>query len=256
MCWFFLFLLLFVVIVQVVGLGKVVIVSVYLLVIDVGFQIFEQGGNVYDVVVVVVVVLFVVEFYFVGMGGGGFWLLYCEKDDLQIMFDVCEMVLVVVIEDMYQDLDGQVVCDCVINGFLVVGIFGQVVVFVYFVEYYGELFLIIMLVLVIELVCQGFEVEDYYWMLVGYCKDVFNCYFIVVLVFLDEGEILVNGILIWQLDLVRVLEVLVEQGWDGFYQGLVVEKLVCGVCEVGGIWIKQDLNNYWVKEWVLVVGYY
>ncbi|MEC8879466.1 gamma-glutamyltransferase [Alloalcanivorax venustensis] len=256
MRWFFPLLLLFAVTAQAAGPGKAAIASAHPLATDAGFQMLEQGGNAYDAAVAVAAALSVVEPYSAGMGGGGFWLLHREKDDLQTMLDARETAPAAATEDMYQDQDGQVVRDRAVNGALAAGIPGQAAAFAYLAEHYGELPLKTTLAPAIKLARQGFEVEDHYRALAGYRQDVLNRYPTAASVFLDDGEIPANGTLIRQPDLARVLEALAEQGRDGFYQGPVAEKLVRGVREAGGIWTKQDLNNYRVKERAPVVGHY
>lgn len=74
--------------------GKVVILSVYFLVIVVGLEMLEVGGNVVDVVVVIFFVLGVVELDVSGVGGYGEMLVYL-KDMLEF---ICIEFLICVLE--------------------------------------------------------------------------------------------------------------------------------------------------------------
>ncbi|HCR78591.1 MAG TPA: gamma-glutamyltransferase, partial [Alcanivorax sp.] len=167
MRWFFPLLLLFAVTAQAAGPGKAAIASAHPLATDAGFQMLEQGGNAYDAAVAVAAALSVVEPYSAGMGGGGFWLLHREKDDLQTMLDARETAPAAATEDMYQDQDGQVVRDRAVNGALAAGIPGQAAAFAYLAEHYGKLPLKTTLAPAIKLARQGFEVEDHYRALAG-----------------------------------------------------------------------------------------
>jgi len=256
MRWLFPLVLLFAVTAQAAGPGKAAIASAHPLATDAGFRILEDGGNAYDAAVAVAAALAVVEPYSAGMGGGGFWLLHRESDNLQTMLDARETAPSAATEDMYQDQDGQVVRDRAINGPLAAGIPGQAAAFAHLAEHYGKLPLTTTLAPAIRLARDGFEVEDHYRALAGYRKDVLNRYPQAASVFLDNGEIPANGTRIRQPDLAAVLQALAEQGRDGFYRGPVAEKLVRGVRDGGGIWTKKDLDNYRVKERAPVVGHF
>ena len=248
MRWFFPLLLLFAVTAQAAGPGKAAIASAHPLATDAGFQMLEQGGNAYDAAVAVAAALSVVEPYSAGMGGGGFWLLHREKDNLQTMLDARETAPAAATEDMYQDEDGQVVRDRAVNGALAAGIPGQAAAFAYLAEHYGELPLTTTLAPAIELARQGFEVEDHYRKLAGYREEVLNRFPEAAALFLHNGKVPPAGHVIKQPDLARVLTLLAEKGKAGFYQGEVARKLVEGVEQAGGIWTLEDLANYDVIE--------
>lgn len=71
------------------------VVLVYFIVINVGFDVFKGGGNVIDVVVVMVLMFGVVDGYNLGIGGGCF-ILICIVDGELFVIDGCEVVLEVV----------------------------------------------------------------------------------------------------------------------------------------------------------------
>lgn len=234
----------------------VVIVSGYVLVIQVGIDILVQGGNVFDVVVVVLFMLVVVELISFGLGGGGFFLLYDVVIGKDVMLDVCEIVLVVVMLQVFFDKQGNFDCDCLVNGVWLVGILGLFVVLVELLVRYGKLLLLVLLQLVICIVCEGFLV--YECMVKGYvlCCEVMECYFGMCEVYLCNGKLIVSGDLFKQLELVQMLECLVVGGFDGFYKGQIGKLLLVGVRQVGGRWIVEELVGYCVKQCELIVFNY
>jgi gamma-glutamyltranspeptidase/glutathione hydrolase len=60
------------------------IASAHPLATQAGFEILNKGGNVYDAAVAVSAALAVLEPSGSGLGGGGFWLLHREADNLNI----------------------------------------------------------------------------------------------------------------------------------------------------------------------------
>lgn len=66
------------------------------------------------------------ELMMLGIGGGGFMMIYEKKKDKIMMLDSCEMVLVDVMFKLFLDLKGKVIffSKCYIIG-KVVGVFGM-----------------------------------------------------------------------------------------------------------------------------------
>ena len=71
-----------------------------------------------------------------------------------------------------------------------------------------------------------------------------------------NGQVPELGHIIKQPDLANTLTLLTEQGNKGFYQGEVASKLVESVVNNGGIWQKQDLIDYQVKERQPIIFHY
>ena len=66
---------------------KVAIASAHPLATAAGFEILDKGGNVFDAAVAISATLAVVEPSGSGLGGGGYWLLHRQKDDLETLID-------------------------------------------------------------------------------------------------------------------------------------------------------------------------
>lgn len=85
-----------------------------------------------------------------------------------------------------------------------------------------------------------------------FCKDL-----VIVEIFFKVGVLLyLFGEILKQLDFVWILQLIVDNGFVGFYQGEIVGKIVVKVQMVGGSMIEQDLVDYQLVWCDLVIGGY
>lgn len=233
-----------------------IVVFVDVIVIQVGVDIFKEGGNVVDVVVVVGYVLVVMYLQVGNLGGGGFMLI-CLKNGNIMVIDFCEMVFVKVICDMFFDDQGNLDSKKLFILYLVFGILGMVVGFLLVLDKYGIMLLNKVVQFVFKLVCDGFIVND---VLVDdfkiYGSEVLLNYENSKVIFWKEGELLKKGDMLVQVNLVKSLEMIVENGLDEFYKGMIVEQIVQEMQKNGGLIIKEDLVVYKVVECILISGDY
>ncbi len=232
------------------------IASAHPLATQAGHEILAAGGNAFDAAVTVSAVLAVVEPYSSGMGGGGFWLLHRAKDGFETMLDGRERAPLAAHQDLYLDDQGEVIPNLSINGALAAGIPGQPAALVHLAEKYGQLPLKQTLAAAIRLAREGFPVDDYYRRMVKWRLDALRQSPSAESLFLQSGEIPQVGHNVRQPDLANTLELLAEQGRDGFYKGKVAQKLIDGVRANGGIWTLEDLADYQPIERVPVRGSY
>ncbi len=221
-----------------------------------GLAILQQGGNAFDAAVAISAALAVVEPFGSGMGGGGFWLLHRQSDGLQVMLDGREVAPLAAHRDMYLDRHGEPIKSASVNGALAAGIPGLPAALVQLSKKYGELPLQESLAPAIRLAKQGFLVNEHYQRLAQFRHRVLASNESASAIFLIDGKVPEVGALIKQTDLADTLQLLAEQGFDGFYKGELASKLVRGVQQHGGIWSLQDLANYTVKERTPVVVNY
>ncbi|OUR84287.1 gamma-glutamyltransferase [Cycloclasticus sp. 46_120_T64] len=214
-----------------------------------GLDILNQGGNAFDAAVAVSAALAVVEPFGSGLGGGGFWLLHRASDGKQVMIDGREVAPNAAQRDMYLDpVTGQANKVASVNGALAAGIPGLPAALVHLSEQYGELSLADSLRPAIRLAKNGFLVNEHYRRLARFRLPVLASSEPARSIFLREGLVPELGTRISQQDLAASLESLARDGFSGFYRGELADKLVSGVQQAGGIWDKQDLANYKVKE--------
>ncbi|MCG8434754.1 MAG: gamma-glutamyltransferase, partial [Gammaproteobacteria bacterium] len=214
-----------------------------------GFEILAKGGNAFDAAVAVASTLAVVEPYRSGLGGGGFWLLHREEDGMQTMVDGREMAPGAATVDMYLDEHGEVQKQLPKQGPLAAGIPGEPAAFVHITEKYGRLTLAENLAPAIRYAREGFPVGHMYRAALTESKvRLLQRWQAAADVFLDNGKVPEQGWVLKQPELARTLEMLAQQGHDGFYAGEVARKLAAGVKAAGGIWRQSDLKKYRVKE--------
>ena len=221
------------------------IASAHPLATQAGFEILQQGGNAFDAAIAVSAALAVVEPAGSGLGGGGFWLLHRETDQLQIMLDSRETAPSQAHRDMYLDNNGEVVRDLSLNGPLAAAIPGTPAALDYLTEHYGNLPLSITLAPAIRFAREGFAVTPRYQRYMGFRKQALNAE--AKAIFLDGEEIPALGSIIIQQDLANTLEAIALKGRDAFYQGEIAKQMVESVQAAGGIWTEQDLENYQLK---------
>ena len=220
------------------------IASAHPLATQAGHEILAAGGNAFDAAVTVSAVLAVVEPYSSGMGGGGFWLLHRAKDGFETMLDGRERAPLAAHRDLYLNEQGEVVPNLSINGPLAAGIPGQPAALVHLAKKYGQLPLRHTLAPAIRLASEGFRVDDYYRRMARWRLDALRQSPAAASLFLVNGELPSVGYKLRQPELAKTLEMMAEQGRDGFYKGRVAQQLVAGVRANGGIWTLEDLAGY------------
>ena len=235
---------------------KAAIASAHPLATAAGFEVLAKGGNVYDAAVAVSAALAVLEPNGSGMGGGGYWLLHRQKDGFETMIDGREKAPLAAHKDMFLDKDGQVIPKLAVDGALAAAIPGLPAALVHIAEHYGQLPLAVSLAPAIRYAKTGFAISDHYLNILKVRADVLNAYPDSAAIFLNNGKLPELYSILRQADLAQTLERLVESGWDGFYSGVIADKLVSSVQQAGGIWTKADLAAYQVIERAPVKGVY
>lgn len=236
--------------------GEAAIASAHPLATAAGFEVLDEGGNAFDAAVAVAAALAVVEPYSSGLGGGGFWLLHRQKDGYETMIDAREMAPSHASATMYQSKKGKVIHDESTNGPLAAGIPGEPAALAYLAEHYGKLPLKTSLAPAIRLASDGFAISSHYQNMARWRLDVLNRYPAAAQVFLKDGKVPPVGYRVKQPDLAHTLRAIADKGRDGFYKGAIADKLVTGVRAHGGIWTREDLENYVIKERKPIVGHY
>jgi gamma-glutamyltranspeptidase / glutathione hydrolase len=228
--------------------GAAAIASAHPLATAAGLEILDAGGNAFDAAVAVSAALAVVEPYSSGLGGGGFWLLHRAADGFEVMVDGRERAPLAAHRDLYLDEQGEVVRDGSMNGPLSAAIPGEPAALDHLARHYGKLSLARSLAPAIRFAREGFAVDEHYRRMAEFRLEVMARYPETAAILLDHGAVPEVGMSIVQEDLARTLEALAEQGAAGFYRGPVAQRLVKAVRAAGGIWTRDDLEQYRVVE--------
>ncbi|HRO28692.1 MAG TPA: gamma-glutamyltransferase, partial [Luteimonas sp.] len=225
-----------------------VIASAHELATDAGFETLRAGGNAFDAAIAVSAVLSVVEPISSGLGGGGFFLLHDAKSGKDVFVDARETSPASATQERYLKPDGSFDRDRAVNGPWSAGIPGLPAAFVHVAEKYGALPLSTSLAPAIRIARDGFPVYARFARGYQQRREVMERYPGTREVFLASGAAPKEGEVFRQPDLARTLELLAEQGFDGFYRGEVGDRLVTGVNAEGGQWTAEELAAYTVKE--------
>lgn len=241
---------------QVYADGKAAIASAHPLATEAGFEILNQGGNVFDAAVAVSAALAVVEPSASGLGGGGFWLLHRADDGFETMIDGREKAPLAAHHDMFLDNSGKVIPRLSVDGALAAAIPGMPAALAHLSEKYGRLPLAQSLAPAIRYARDGFAIGERHRKLLKFRIEVMKKDPEAARLFLDNGAVPAYKSMLRQPDLANTLSRLAEDGREGFYDGEVAEKLVGSVRKAGGIWTLQDLADYQVVEREPVRGWY
>jgi gamma-glutamyltranspeptidase/glutathione hydrolase len=224
------------------------IASGHALATDAGLATIRAGGNAFDAAVTVSSVLSVVEPISSGLGGGGFFLLHDGKTGKDVFLDAREIAPEAATPAAYLDKDGNLDPDKSENGPWSAGIPGLPAALVELAGKYGRLPLKATLAPAIALAHDGFPV--YARLEKGYAsrRTVMERYPGTRAVFLADGDPPRVGETLKQPDLARTLELLADEGFDGFYRGDVARKLLASVADEGGKWTAAELAGYQLRE--------
>lgn len=232
------------------------IASAHPLATQAGLDILAQGGNAFDAAVAVAAALAVVEPNSSGLGGGGFFLLHREADNLDIFVDARETAPAAATRDMFLDAAGRPLPDVSRTSALAAAIPGEVAGMAHLSAKYGRLPLKQALQPAIRLAEQGFPLYTRLRGALEFSAKTVPRSAAAGRVFYRDGKVPDEGALIRQPELAKTLRLIAERGAEGFYRGKFARRLVDGVRKLGGIWQLDDLSNYRVQEREPVRGRY
>ncbi|MEJ7747068.1 MAG: gamma-glutamyltransferase [Luteimonas sp.] len=224
------------------------IASAHALATDAGFEMLRAGGNAFDAAIATSAALSVVEPISSGLGGGGFFLLHDAKNNRDVFIDARETAPAAATPAAYLDKNGELDRDRAENGPWSAGIPGLPAALVHLADKYGKLPLKTSLAPAIRLARNGFPVYARLAKGYGSRREVMERYAGTRAVFLADGDTLEEGETLRQPDLAMTLELLASKGFDGFYRGVVANKLLAGVKAEGGLWRAEELSGYRVRE--------
>ncbi|MDH3978011.1 MAG: gamma-glutamyltransferase [Gammaproteobacteria bacterium] len=228
--------------------GEAAIASAHPLATQAGYEVLEAGGNAFDAAVAVSAVLGVVEPYASGLGGGAFFLLHVADEDRNVFVDARETAPGASSADMYLDVDGQPIAGASYDGPLAAGIPGQAAGLVHLTEKYGQRDLAANLQSAIRIAEQGVPVHRRMLLGLKFRRSAADRWPAIGEVYYPDGVLPELGDTLIQKDLAATLRRFAKGGSDEFYSGETARLLVQGNRAAGGIWTREDLENYRVIE--------
>ena len=205
--------------------------------VQVGKEIYAQGGNVVDVAVAAALTLSVTSPYFASFGGGGFSLVNMTGKTEAL--DFRESAPLKAVPEIFKDI----AVDASIRGGKAVGVPGIPMGLWALHKKYGKLKWKQLFVHPIKLAREGFQVSGEWVANTAHAKSHFNAGAKSAFLKKDEKMYLPNDVL-KQLKFALVLEKFSKDGPRAIYEGAVAQDIVNTVQESEGVMTLADLENY------------
>tara|TARA_B110000305_G_scaffold31632_1_gene30464 strand:- start:4486 stop:6204 length:1719 start_codon:yes stop_codon:yes gene_type:complete len=223
---------------------------------EVGVETLKAGGNAVDAAVATAFALAVTWPSAGNIGGGGF-MVYHGDDGHATTFDFREKAPLAATERMYLGLDGNVVDNSNHIGALAVGVPGTVAGLWKAHQELGSLPWADLVAPAVRLARDGIPIN--YFLYTGFArsKGRFDQYpSSAAKFFKADGSLYELGETWRQPDLAHTLELIQNNGADGFYKGENAERLAGFMADIGGIITEEDLLKYESQEREPIRGTY
>ncbi|MDA7602743.1 gamma-glutamyltransferase [Flavobacteriaceae bacterium] len=207
---------------------------------QIGLEIMKNGGNAYDAMIATHLALAVVHPTAGNIGGGGFFV-YRDQDGSSGTLDFREMAPGSAYNDMYLDIDGNVIPDMSTLGGAAVGVPGSISAIFEIHSKFGSLPIEELFRPAIDLSNNGYVVtEKQSNSLTGKLEDFIK---------INGNESLYSkryfeGDTIKNIKFAETLKKISEYGPKAFYEGEIADMIVRDVKKSGGIMTVDDLKNY------------
>lgn len=222
---------------------------------SVGVEILKNGGNAVDAAVAVGFALAVTFPSAGNLGGGGFMVIHFS-DGRNITIDFREKAPFLSRKDMFIDKNGNFLPELSTEGTTSAGVPGSVAGLIYVLEKYGTMDLCEVIQPAIELAEDGFALDFYSAQSFNWTFSDSAKYPSSYKIFSNSGMGFKTGDIFTQPDLAHTLELIRENGADGFYKGEIAEHIVQQVKKLNGIISLKDLEEYEPIEREPVSGTY
>ena len=223
---------------------------------EVGAEVLKQGGNAVDSAVATAFALAVTWPSAGNIGGGGF-LVYHGEDGHATTFDFREKAAIAATERMYLGSDGRVVNNSNHFGMLAIGVPGTVAGLYKAHQELGSLPWQDLVAPAVELARNGIPIT--YSLQTGFASSAnrFRQYPSSAKKFFREDGSLYELDEIWiQPDLANTLELIKDNGKDGFYRGENAKRFADFMAANGGLITEEDLARYEAVEREPIRGTY
>ncbi|HOP08371.1 MAG TPA: gamma-glutamyltransferase family protein [candidate division Zixibacteria bacterium] len=216
---------------------------------EAAIEILRQGGNAVDAAVAAAFAIGVVEPDGSGIGGGGAMVIYMNDSQSAEYIGYYHRAPMNIDKVSYDTETDRHTAKAVLVPGTVAGL-------VYTQEKFGTLPLATVMEPAIRYARDGFAIDGTLATLILDNNDWLAETGAAAETFLYEGFPIMEGDVLKQEELAKTLELVAEQGRDGFYRGPVAEALVKGLQAGGSAMTLEDLSNYKVVHSKPLAGTY
>ncbi len=210
----------------------------------IGEQIFQQGGNAFDVAVAVGFALAVSYPEAGNIGGGGFALVRDAKSGEIRALDFREVAPLAATETMYLDSNGNVIDDLSLYSAKAVGVPGTVAGLHELWKNHGSLPWQALVQPSIELATSGLVIDQYMSGAIAEDAENLRRFDASARVYLPNGHPPAPGDTLRQPNLAATLKLIADSGPEPFYRGKIADQIVATMQEYGGLITHEDLAAY------------
>lgn len=224
---------------------------------QIGVDILKQGGNAVDAAVAVGYALAVTLPRAGNLGGGGFMMVYLNKENKAIAIDYREKAPSKASRNMYLDEQGN--ADKELSRFhgLAIGVPGTVMGLELARKRYGTLSRKALMTPALKLAAEGIIVSpDLADSLNKAKKRLGKWPSSKAIFYKNDGSNYRAGERLTQTDLANTLQAIIELGEDAFYQGAIAQKISAAVQQAGGVITVDDMQGYHAVERDPIKGTY
>jgi len=223
---------------------------------DAGVSALKQGGNAVDAAITTAFALAVTWPSAGNIGGGGF-MVYHGEDGHATTFDFREKAPLAANERMYLGLDGDVIDNSNHIGMLAIGVPGTVAGLWKAHQELGSLPWADLVAPAVKLAREGIPMSYSLYSGFARSKGRFDQYPSTAAKFFKaDGSLYELGETWYQPDLAHTLELIQDNGADGFYKGENASRLAGFMVDNGGLITEEDLLKYEAVEREPIRGAY
>lgn len=225
---------------------------------QIGVDIMEAGGNAVDAAVATALALTVSMPQMCGVAGGGFMTYFDAASGQTIFLSFRETAPMFQTAEMWvQDEEGNVIGQHNMYGGLASGVPGEVAGLYQALEEYGTMEWKDVIQPAIDLAQGGYLVTPELQMAIDYAYKTISSNQELSSIYLDENGMVpaVNSVVVNE-PMAHALEIIRDQGPDGFYTGQIADAVIESVQSAGGVMTLEDLANYEPWEQEAVTGTY
>lgn len=216
---------------------------------EIGVEILRKGGDSVDAAVAVSLALGVLQPFASGLGGGGFAIIWRQKEQSKYALDFREVAPLKATANMYIDAQNQVIPKASTEGALAIAVPGELAGLYALHQKYGKLPWKDVVGPALQLARDGFEMHALLHERLIEMKDRILAKSPILKAWFFEGDVPKKlGQKVQCPELANSLNLIALEGAQSLYQGTLGQMLVEAIQKDGGILSKEDLNTYRVKQ--------